>query len=142
MFVYIQSFGLMKETVCPGADGLVAVYAAGANDTDRGFLCFHRPGLNAAGMGAQQPIGMPMDIEGVLHVACGMVLGKIECGKIMPVIFDLGAFRDGKAQAAKYMEDLIAHEGDRMMGAERNGVPGQTEVDGDCFFRCAAKVVL
>jgi len=54
-----------------GADGLIPVYAAGADDADGRFLPFHHPGLYATGMRAQQPVGLLVNIKGVLHVPGG-----------------------------------------------------------------------
>jgi hypothetical protein len=53
VLVHIQPFGLVEETVCPGADGLVAVHAAGADDPDGRPLFLHRAGLYAAGVRTQ-----------------------------------------------------------------------------------------
>ncbi len=117
-----------------GADRLVAVDAAGADDADGRPLFLHRAGLNAAGMGPQQPVGVLMDIEGILHIAGRMVFRKVERGKIMPVVFDLGAFCNRKAQPAEDMDDLVTYERNRMMRAQGNGIAGQTEVDGSRFF--------
>ena len=75
-----------------GTDGLVAVDPSRTDDPDRRLLPFHRPGLNAAGMGTQQPVGLLMDIKSILHVPGRMVLRKIERCEVVPVVFDLRPF--------------------------------------------------
>ena len=141
VLVHIQTFGLMEEAVCPGADGFIPVDATGADDADGRTLLFHRAGLDAAGVGTQQPIGMLMDIKGILHVPGGVIFREIQRGEIVPVVFDLGTFGHGKTQSAEDMHDLVADEGDRMMGTEGNGIAGETEVGGIAFFSDAAKVL-
>ena len=74
------------------------------------FLLFHHPGLHAAGMGSQQPVGVLMDIKSILHVPGRVILRQIQRGEIMPVVFDLRTFGNGKTQAAENMNDLVAHQ--------------------------------
>jgi len=118
ILIHIQSFRLVKKTMRPCADGLIAVYATGTDDPDRRLLPLHRPCLYIAGMCTQQPIGLLVDIESVLHIPGRMVLRHVEGGKIMPVVFDLGAFRHGKTQSSENMDDLVAYHRDRMVGAQ------------------------
>ena len=129
MLIHIQPFRLMEETVRAGADGLVPVNAAGTNDPDGRFLCFHHPRLHAARMRTQQPVGIAVNIEGILHVPRRMVLGQVEGGKIMPVVFDLGSLRYRKAQPSEDVDDLVANQRDGMMGAQRQHISGQTDID-------------
>ena len=60
----------------------------------------------------------------------------------MPVVFDLGAFGNGKAQPAEDVNDLVPNEGDRMMGAQGDGVARQAKIDGNGLFGCSGEVVL
>ncbi len=93
VFVHIQSFTLVEKTMRPRADGFIAVYATGTDDPDRRLLRFHHPGLHAAGMGAQEPVRIPMYIKCILHIPRGMVFRQVERREIMPVVFDLRPLR-------------------------------------------------
>src|SRR6201991_432792 len=113
----------MKEAMCTGADGLIAIYPSRTDDPDRGFLLFHGTCLYTAGMCAQQPVGLLMNIERILHIPGGMIFGQVERCEIMPVILDLGAFRHGETQPPKDMNDLFAHESNGMMRTQGQDIP-------------------
>ena len=70
-----------------------------------------------------------MDIKGILHVSGRVVFGKVQGSKIVPVVFDLGAFRNGKAQPAEDMDDLVADQRNRMMRSEGDEISREAEVD-------------
>src|SRR5664279_3705805 len=142
IFIHIQSFTLVKKTMRSGTDGFITVHAAGADDPDRRLLFFHHPGLHAAGMGAQQPVRIPMNIKCVLHVPRRMIFRQVEGSEIMPVVFDLGSFSNGESEPAKNLDDPVSHQADRMAGSSDDGVAGQGPVllvggwrlAVDCFY--------
>src|SRR5258708_5574135 len=111
VLIHIETFRLVEEAMRPCADRLVAVYPAGADDPDGGLLTLHCPGLYIAGMGTQQPVGVLIDIEGILHIPGRVVLGHVEGGEVMPVVFDLRTFCNGEAQSPEYIDDLVADQG-------------------------------
>ena len=80
-------------------------------------------------MGAQQYIGVALYEEGVLHVACRMVFGKVERREHVPVIFDFGAFGNCKTKAAEYGYDFFAYNRQRMAGTQAHWRRGAGKVD-------------
>ena len=59
------------------ADGFVAIDASWADDADGWLLHLHHTALYGTGVGAKDNVRMALDEEGVLHVACRMVFGKV-----------------------------------------------------------------
>ncbi len=100
--------------MCPGADGFVSVHTARTNNPDGWFLFFHYPRLNTAGMCAQQPVRIFMNIKCVLHVPRRMIFGQVKCCEIMPVVFDLRTFGNRKSEPSEYLNDAVSYYADRM----------------------------
>ncbi len=106
VFVDVEAFDLVEEDVGTAADGLVAVDGAGSDDADGGFVLLHDAELGVGGMGAEEHVGG--DVEGVLHVAGGMVGGEVEPFVVVVVGVDIGAVLDGEAHAGEDLDDLLA----------------------------------
>ena len=66
--------------------------------------------------------------EGVLHVAGGMVGGKVHLGEHVVVVFHLGAVGKDKAHARENVDNLIGDDGERMAGTQLDGVGGACQV--------------
>ncbi len=52
--------------------------------------------------------------KGVLHVAGRMVGGKVECGEVVPVVFNFGAFGHGKPDSRKNRQNPVSNYRKRM----------------------------
>src|SRR5580698_11486692 len=114
----------MKKTMGPGADCFVSVYTTRAYNPDGWFLFFHYAGLDAACMGAQQPVWMLVDKKSVLHITGRMVFGKIKGRKVMPVIFYFRAFGNRKTESSKNMHNLVSDQAYRMSCSKRKWIAG------------------
>src|SRR4051812_11347088 len=99
-----------------GTDRFIAVYATRTNDPYGQLAFLHFPDLYIAGMGAQQPIGLLMNIEGILHVTRRVVFRQIEGCEIVPVIFNLRTICYRKSETLKYTYNAVAYQCDRMAG--------------------------
>jgi len=125
--VDIESFNLMEEAVGACRDGLVAVDTSRAEHADRRLVSFHIMRLIAGGMRAQHHVLghvalVLRDKEGILHVACGMVSGKIQHGEHVLVVVDLGTVVEREAHALEDVDDLILDNGQGMTGAQGDRV--------------------
>ena len=109
-------------------NGFVSVHAARTNNPDRWFLFFHYPRLYAAGMCAQQPVRILMNIKCVLHVPRRMIFGQVERCEIVPVIFNLRTLCYGKSESSKDLHNAVSHDADRMSGAHFDWIAGKTPI--------------
>ena len=95
----------------------------------------HIVGLVARGVAAQQDVlghvgGIaPVDEESVLHVACGMVGGKVEHREDVLVIVDLGTAIEREAHTGEYVDNLVFHQRQRMARTQRHGIGRARQVD-------------
>ena len=124
----------MEETVGTGSDGLVAVDASRADDADGRLLGLHHTGLHTRCVGAQNHVlghvvGMLRYEECVLHVAGRMVGSKVHLGEHVQVVFHLRAVGQYEAHAREDVDDLVLHDGQRMAGAQLDGVGRARQVD-------------
>jgi len=110
VLIDIEAFDLMEEDVRSAADGLVAVDGARCDDADGRLVGFHHAELGVGGVCAEEQVGV--DVEGVLHVAGGMVGREVESFEVVVVGVDVGAVLDGEAHAGEHLEDLFHHAGD------------------------------
>ena len=111
-----------------GGIGVRAEDAARDQHFDGGLFHIHHADLAAAGLGAQHDvIG---HIEGVLHIAGGVILGHIQAGEVVVVILDLGTFVDLKAHAGENVDDLVLDESDGMQAAVQANLRGHGDVHG------------
>ena len=74
-------------------------------------------------------VGVGLDEEGVLHVACGVVGCEVELGEDVEVVVDFGSFGKGESHALEDVNNLVLHDVERMARAEGYGVGRAREVD-------------
>ena len=72
---------------------------------------------------SRRPPGSPstggrVEVEGVVHVHRRMIGREVEREEVVPVGLDLGPDRDGEADAAEDLDDLVHHPGDRVLRAD------------------------
>jgi hypothetical protein len=58
-----------------------------------------------------------------------VVIGEVEGGEIVPVVFDFGAFGHGETDAGEDAQHLLAHQRERVASAQRVGYGGQGVVE-------------
>ena len=125
--VHDQTFHLVEH----GAVGRVGVGtedAAGDEHLDGRLLRIHGADLAAGGLGAEQElIGQ---VEGILHIAGGVVLRDVQAGEVVVVILDLRGVRHSKTHAREDVDDLVGDQRQRMQAADRAGLSGQGDVHG------------
>jgi hypothetical protein len=107
-----------------GTDRFVAEYPTRHQHPNGQFPFFHFADLYTTGMRTEYPIRILLDIERILHVAGRMMGGQIEGSEIVPVIFDLWSFGNGKPKLLKDGNDLVLHAGHRMPGTDGLGGAG------------------
>ena len=89
----------------------------------------HRAGLYRRGVGAKQNIGRTLNEESILHVAGGVVFGKVQRREHMPVVLDFGTFGNRETQSAKDVANFVFYQRERVTRAHRNRVGRAGEVD-------------
>ena len=119
---------------------VAAVYASWYDDAQGRLVRLHVPDLHGRGMRPQQrsdivratrfPLDRRREIEGVLHVARGMLGGHVERVEAVPVVFGFRPFDDGEAHAAENRFELVADDRQGMPVAEAGPPSGQRDVDG------------
>ena len=127
VFVNIQTFELMEEAMGACRNCLITEHTSGANDTYWWLLLLHNSALVVAGVRTQNDVlchivGVGLYEEGVLHVACGMVCSKVELCKHMQVIVNLRTFSQRESHTLEDVDNLVAHDGQRVACAKSNGV--------------------
>ena len=75
--------------------------------------------------------------EGVLHIAGGMVSGKVHLGEDMEVVLHLRTIGKGEAHALKYLYYLVLDNRERMASAELNGVRSTGKIRINIIIRIA-----
>ena len=94
---------------------------------ERRLHLLHAADLPAGGLGAQEKIFR--DIEGILLVPCRVILRGIESGEVVVVIFDFRSLVVNKSHAGKQINQLIAHNVDRIERAGGSLDGGHGDVD-------------
>ena len=122
MAVHVEALNLVEEAVGAGADGLVAVHAAGAYHADGWLRRFHHAALHRAGVRAQHDVGVLLDEEGVLHVAGRMVGCEVHRAEHVPVVLNLRTVGQREAQAGEDVDDFLLDDGQRVARAQADGV--------------------
>ena len=100
---------------------------AGGQHLERRLVGVHIADLTGTGLGPQENV--LGDIEGVLHIPGGMVLGHIQPGEVMIVIFDLRAVINLKSHTGKNVDHFISGQGQGMEGTDRPLFGGQGDID-------------
>src|SRR5579862_8436935 len=127
MLVDIEAFGLVEETMSPGANGFISIYPPRTDDADRRLLAFHHSCLHAARMRAQQPVRILRNIKCILHVTGRMIFGQVQGSKVVPVIFNFGSFCNGKTESSENVHDLVSDEADGVPAAKGQFVSRQAQ---------------
>ena len=127
VLVDVEAFDLVEEDMGAGADVLIAVDGARGDDADGRFVGLEDADLGVGGVGAEEHVGA--DVEGVLHVAGGMVGRKVEPFVVVVVGIDVGAVLDGEAHAGEDLDGLVAHAGDEVLVLEEGASAGKGDVD-------------
>ena len=89
--------------------------------TCTGEVCVRRTWLRA--------VGLPGDIERVVHLPRGMIGGDVELGEIVVVEFDVRPFGDREPQIGEDRRHFVQHLAHRMDGALWLRTHGQGHVD-------------
>ena len=103
-----------------------AEHPARAEHLDGRSLLLHQPDLPRTRLRAQQEIFR--DIEGILHVAGGMIGGRIERREIVVVVLDLRPFKDLETHAREHVDEHILHARDGVQRADGDAAPGHGDV--------------
>lgn len=64
----------------------------------------------------QNPV---VDVEGILHIPCGVIRRKVQLCEVKIVIFDFGPFKGCEAQSNKRIADFAIYLGKRVELAGR-----------------------
>ncbi len=81
----------------------------------RGRMALHHAQLRIASVSAKKR--SRGDVKGVLHIACRMILRKVQPFEIVVVRFDLGSELHREAHAGEDLDQLIHHQCDRMFAS-------------------------
>src|SRR3989344_969789 len=108
VFPHGQTFYLEKFRFIRHVRRLVAEYFAGDNNAIWRLnallhLRFHVAHLHGRGVRTQHHAWFVFDEKSILHIAGGMVLGHIECVKIVPLVFKERAFGTRESHVEKYL---------------------------------------
>lgn len=63
--------------MCAGRDGFVAIYSSWADDSDWRLLLLHYAALHGTCVSSEDDVWARFNEEGVLHIACGMIVGEV-----------------------------------------------------------------
>ena len=124
-FIHDQTFHLVEH----GAVSSVRVraeHAAGDQHLDGRLLAVHSADLTTGGLSAQQEL--IRQIEGILHIAGGVILGHVQAGEVVVVVLDLRGIRHGKAHTGEHVDDLVGDQRQRVQTAHRAGLGRQRDI--------------
>ena len=103
-----------------------AEHTAGHQDLDGRLLNVHGADLAAGSLGTQQEL--LRQVESVLHIACRVILGHVQAGKVVVIVLDLREGAHRKAHAGEHVDDLVGDQGQRVQAAHGAGLGGQGDV--------------
>ena len=135
VLVHIETFYLVEEAVGTGADSLVAVYAARAENADRWLMSLHVMCLIVGGMTAQEHIlgyviiVALLDEEGILHVTGWMIGCKVEHSEHVLVVVNLRTLIEGESHTAEDVDDLVLYNSQRMACTQSHRISRTGQVD-------------
>src|SRR5215470_300594 len=124
--IHGEAFDLVKHGRMRGVRDVVPEDLARADDAHGRTLRLHGPDLHGRGVGAQHHVGG--HVEGVLHVARGMIVGEIERAEVVVVGLHLGPLRHREAEPFEDGNDLFLHADDGVDGAGGGEAAGQGEI--------------
>ena len=118
----------MEQRGVGSVNGVRTVNAARCNNADRRLALFHGANLHRRGLRAEHNV--IRNIEGILRVACRMILRNVQRLKVVVVELDLRAFRDREAKTEENLLELVEDDVQRMLLADHDLVARQGNVDG------------
>ena len=72
---------------------------------------------------------MCFDEESILHIACGVIFSKIQCGEHVPVILNFRTLGNTETQTCKYIDDFVFYDGERVACTQFYRISGTSEVN-------------
>lgn len=115
MFVDDKPFDLLEHRAVRRVV-VVSVNFAGNDDTNGRFFGGHRASLHRACVRTKQEI--VGDIEGILHIARGVILRNVEKLEVKVIAFDFRTFLDLEPEPDKRIENLVFDFRQRMQRPE------------------------
>ena len=103
-----------------------AEHPAGADYPDGGLAGFHGADLRRRGLGTQQEI--IRQVEGVLHVPGGVILGHVQRLEDVVIRFHLRAVHHIEAHGLEDIEHVLKHRVERMKPSRFAGLAGHGHV--------------
>ena len=129
VFVHVEGFDLIENAEVGGVDLIAAVGSTGGDDADgQGFHGLHGADLHAGGVGAEELA--VRHVKGVALVAGGVIGGRVQRIKAMPLGLDFGSVRQREAHAAEGAHGEVADLREWVQGAcARAWAAGETEIN-------------
>ena len=125
--IHDQAFHLVEHGAVGGI-GIGTEHTAGDQHLDGRLLAVHGADLAAGGLGAEQEL--VGQVEGILHVTGGVILGHVQAGEVVVVILDLRCVSHGKTHAGEHVDDLVGDQRQGVQTTHRAGLGGQGDVHG------------
>ena len=124
----------MEEAVGTGRNSFVSIDPSRADYADGRLVCLHVVSLIIGGVRAKDDVlghvvGACLNEESVLHVACGMVGGKVQHGEHVQVVVYLRSFGQREAHTLEDVDNLVLRDAQRMACTQLDGVGCAGEVD-------------
>ena len=94
----------------PGSAPSRGTGAAGVAMPDGRFLLFHQTDLHIRSMCTKQYIGIFLNKKSILHFTCRVIGREIQCRKVVPIIFYLGAISKIKSKFFEYFNDAVSRQ--------------------------------
>ena len=85
-------------------------HTAGRENLDGGIFLFHYTDLPCGRLRSQEQVFR--QIEGILHISCRVVLGGIECRKVIIIGFNFRAFEHLEPHPCEDIDEFILHQSD------------------------------
>ena len=123
---HVEALNLVEGRKVGSINRIAAERGTGADDAHGRAVFLHHAGLHGAGLGAQQLAAV--EIEGILLVAGGVVIRGVQGIKAVPLVLNLRAIGQGEAHAAQHAHCFIAHNGNGVQPASRQGGTGHGEI--------------
>ena len=90
-------------------------------------MALHHVNLTSGGLGSKQEFRR--QVEGILHISCGVILRGIQCGKVIIIGLDLGSFIYAEAHGCEDIDQLITHLGYGMQVTGRAALCRHGDID-------------
>src|SRR6185503_1067917 len=121
VLVHVQALDLVESGDVGSVCVVAAIHPARDDDSHRRLLLLHDADLDGRSMGAEQrglwsgrcrvssvsaAVFRPLNVEGVLRIAGGMISGRIEGVETVVFVLDLGAIRNDETDLAETSHDV------------------------------------